>query len=440
MLAAGYVRYVCPPVTGAGCQSLTLTKSGKAFLHRLAMQRPTPQPSAVTFVPAILPHCLGCPTPLPTLPAYNPNPNYPGNAPLHPADLQSAYDFSNTAGGAGRTVAVLEIEHDPHLEHDLDIYREQFGLPPCTFANGCLREVDWMGNQTTFPPEDGDYTEVMLDIDVVSAVCAKCKILVVEVNPQPLYPWSAWAATYGVAVNTAVQLGAKAVSMSLADPEQNYPGSSPLAEEKTIIQNYYTHPGVVITASSGDLGWQEDPLNESLSSIPAVFPGVVAVGGTTLTPDALSLRGWDETAWSGSGSGCSLWLSAPSWETVNYCSGKRQFPDISFYADPFEIYLTNDATPSGEWTYAFGTSESAPAIAALYMLDSGSNTPQIPGVNGLYISGTFSPSAYFDITSGTNAPTGCAPYPKQLCNAGLGFDGLSGWGSPHGLNAFDDFY
>ena len=66
----------------------------------------------------------------------------------------------------------------------------------------------------------------------------------------------------------------------------------------------YDHPGLAITASSGDNGYGVE--------FPAASPHVIAVGGTSLTK-AGGARGWDETAWSGAGSGCSAVYPKPAW-------------------------------------------------------------------------------------------------------------------------------
>src|SRR5438128_2421421 len=60
-----------------------------------------------------------------------------------PQDIRSAYHLPT--GGAGRTVAVTIAYHHPNLEKDLSVFRSQFGLTPCTKANGCLRVISQRG-------------------------------------------------------------------------------------------------------------------------------------------------------------------------------------------------------------------------------------------------------------------------------------------------------
>jgi subtilase family serine protease len=124
-----------------------------------------------------------------------------------PADLQSAYKLPSSTAGAGQTVAIVDAQDDPNAESDLATYRSTYGLPPCTTANGCFRKVNQTGG-TAFPAPDAGWAgEISLDVDMVSAICPNCHILLVEAT-------SASLANLGTAVNEAVTLGAKYVSNS----------------------------------------------------------------------------------------------------------------------------------------------------------------------------------------------------------------------------------
>src|SRR5579859_4262240 len=131
-----------------------------------------------------------------------------------PADLRSAYRLPGT-GGAGQTVAIVDAYDYPSAESDLATYRTTYGLPACTTANGCFRKVDEHGG-TRYPkpaPKSDDWTgEEALDIDMVSAVCPQCQILLLEAS-------SPTGDNLGTAVDTAVKLGAKYVSNSYGGDE-----------------------------------------------------------------------------------------------------------------------------------------------------------------------------------------------------------------------------
>jgi subtilase family serine protease len=330
---------------------------------------------------------------------------------LTPADIASAYALT---GGTGGTVAIATAYSDPHLETDLAVYRNTYALAPCTVASGCLTIVGQTGSTTSLPSDDtssDDWSgEVSLDLDMVSATCPLCNILLVEAS-------STSTADLGTAVNEAVALGATYVSNS-------YGGSEDSSETSTDT-SYYDHPGVVITASAGDSGYGVE--------YPAASPYVTAVGGTSLSTDSSS-RGWTESVWSGSGSGCSSYESQPSWQTsllsslsLSGCSN-RVVADVAAVADPNTGVAVYDTDLSnGGWNVYGGTSASSPIIAATYALagtpGSSDNPAQYPYNHT---------SALYNVSSGSNGS--CSP--SWLCTGGSGFNGPTGLGTPDGTTAF----
>lgn len=314
-----------------------------------------------------------------------------------PGDLVSAYKLPGGTAGAGQTVAIVDAYDDPNAESDLATYRSTYGLPACTTANGCFRKVNQTGG-TTYPAGNTGWAgEISLDVDMVSAVCPACHILLVEATTPT-------TANLGTAVNTAVSLGAKYVSNS-------YGGGDSTASSA------YNHAGVAITASTGDSGYEVE--------YPASDQHVTAVGGTSLTRDS-SARGWNESAWSGAGSGCSI-QPKPAWQTAATACAKKANADVSAVADPatgVAVYQTYGG--SGFAVYG-GTSASAPIIASVYALA------------GAPAAGTY-PAAYpwahpgnlFDVTTGSNGSCPTAVW----CHAGIGWDGPTGLGTPNGTAAF----
>lgn len=322
-----------------------------------------------------------------------------------PADLQSAYGLPSSSAGAGRTVAVVDAYDQPSAENDLATYRTRFGLPACTTANGCFRKVNQNGGSSMPAPDSGWGQEIDLDLQLVSASCPNCTILLVEANDD-------YSSDMGAAVNTAVALGASVVSNSYGGDE-----SSDETQDDT---NYYRHPGVAIVASTGDNGYGTE--------YPAASPYVTAVGGTSLTADNSS-RGFSETAWGGAGSGCSAYEAKPTWQTDTGCSG-RTIADVSADADPETGVAVYDSTPNGGqsgWMVFGGTSAAAPLVAGVYALAGQ------PAANSVPASAAYAhPSDLFDVTSGSNGI--CSP--GYLCTAGSGYDGPTGLGSPNGTAAF----
>ena len=321
-----------------------------------------------------------------------------------PADLRSAYALPSSVAGAP-TVAIVDAYDDPKAEADLGVYRAQFGLPSCTTANGCFRKVNQNG-ATSYPRADAGWArEISLDLDMVSAACPGCRILLVETR-------SASFTDLGTGVNRAVALGAKAISNSY--------GGSEFSSETSADQQFFRHPGVAITASSGDAGYG--------AQYPAVSPYVTAVGGTSLTRTTSNARGWAETAWSGTGSGCSAYEAKPVWQTDKGCPTRTE-ADVAAVADPntgVAVYDSYGTGTSGGWLIFGGTSTGAPLIAGIYAL--AGNTSAIS--NASYPYGHA--AAFNDVTSGSNGSCTHA----YLCTAGTGYDGPTGLGTPRGAGGF----
>ncbi|OLE30190.1 MAG: hypothetical protein AUG44_01880 [Actinobacteria bacterium 13_1_20CM_3_71_11] len=300
---------------------------------------------------------------------------------LGPADLKDAYKLPSGTAGAGQTVAIIDAFDDPKAESDLATYRSQFGLPACTTANGCFRKVNQNGQASPLPKADSGWAgEIALDIDMVSAVCPLCKILLVESNGPDNSLFTA--------IDTAARLGAKFISNSWGGGEST--------NQDAFDQQHLNKPGVAITASSGDNGFGVIH--------PASSRFVTAVGGTSLRR-ASNTRGWSETAWSGAGSGCATQSPKPPWQHDTGCA-RKTVADVSAVADPatgVAVFLTFGG---GGWTVFGGTSASAPIIASVYAL------------------------------AGTPAANTTSCNPAYLCTGGPGFDGPTGLGTPNGVAAF----
>jgi N-acetylneuraminic acid mutarotase len=329
------------------------------------------------------------------------DPNDPPPTALGPAQIQDAYNLPAT--GQGQTVAIVDAFGDSHAETDLGQFRSFFGLTPCTSANGCFTKVDQNGG-TNYPTDDPGWgLETSLDLDAVSAACPNCKILLVEGTDNSLD-------SLGIAVNTAVAMGAKYVSNSYG-----VPGEAP---DELSFDQYYTHAGVAVTASTGDTG--------DVTNWPATNPNVVGVGGTTLTQDSSS-RGWNETAWADGGSGCSPYEPHPDYQTgINTQCGKRAIADISADADPATGLAVYDTLGYSGWLQVGGTSLSSPLVASMYAL---AGTP-VPGTFPVTYPYQAPTGGLYDITAGSNG--GCG---NVLCNAGPGWDGPTGLGTPNGVSA-----
>jgi subtilase family serine protease len=318
-----------------------------------------------------------------------------------PADLKSAYKLPAT-GGAGQTIGIVDAYNDPNAESDLNVYRSQFGLGACTTANGCFRKVNQNGG-TSYPRGSSGWAqEISLDLDMASAICPSCKILLVEASS-----------------NSFTNLGtAEDYAAAHANVISNSFGGGEFSSEATATYDgHFNHPGVAITASSGDSGYGVE--------FPAASQYVTAVGGTTLVRDS-SPRGWNETAWSGAGSGCSAYIPKPLWQTDAGCA-RRTVADVSADADPNTGVSVYDTYRTGGWLVFGGTSVASPIVASVYALAGNASTVTYPASTP-YASRTF----LFDVTSGSNGSCGGS----YLCTAGPGYDGPTGLGTPNGAGSF----
>jgi hypothetical protein len=324
-----------------------------------------------------------------------------------PCDLQSAYDLPSATNGSGRTVAVVDAFDDANADADLAVYRSNFGLSPCTTANGCFEKVDQNGG-TNYPgpppPGDNWVPEIGLDLDMVSAICPNCHILLVEADSDD-------DNSLFFAEDEAAALGATEISNSW--------GGREFIGEDTGYDSYFAHPGITITASTGDDGYGV--------AYPAASPYVTAVGGTDLSPSN-NARGWVETAWNGAGSGCSGVEAQPAWQAGNKnitsrCSNRAN-ADVSAVADPGTPVYSYDSAGGG-WIEVGGTSVASPIIASVYAL-----TTSAPINDASYVYSHT--SGLNDVASGSNGSCGGI----DLCTGGAGWDGPTGLGTPDGTTAF----
>jgi subtilase family serine protease len=350
--------------------------------------------------------------------------NKPAAGALRPSQLTGAYGLTAAAksGGKGARVAIVDAYNDSHAASDLAVYRKWFGLPACKTSTGCLKIVNQNGKSGPLPAEASAWAEeASLDLDMVSAICPNCKILLVEANSPGVSNMSK----------------AEATAAGWTKYVSNSWGSGSEFTGETNYDHYFNHRGVVITAAAGDSGYG--------TQWPAASRYVTAVGGTTLQVGGSSSTGFtrsSETAWSansGNGataSGCSRFESKPSWQTDTGCP-RRTENDVAADANPTTGAAVYDSVPEKGlglptgWQQLGGTSEAAPIIAAVYALANGKapRSGTYP-VHYLYQHA----SGRFDVTSGSDGS--CSARKAYLCTAGAGYDGPTGRGTPSGVAAF----
>jgi subtilase family serine protease len=324
-----------------------------------------------------------------------------------PSDLVSAYELPSKT--TVRNVAVVDAYNDPNAVSDLATYRSSWGLAACNTSTeaGCLTVTNQTGATSPLPTNSGTTgwaTEESLDVDMVSAICPSCHIFLVEATSPSI-------ANLGTAVNSAV-------SVLHAGYVSNSYGAGESSSETGWDTSYYNHPGVAVTASAGDGGYGV--------SYPAASKDVTAVGGTSLVRASGTTRGWSETVWSGTGSGCSQFEAKPSWQKHAGCT-HRIDNDVAAVADPNTGVAVYDTYDQGGWLQVGGTSASSPIIASVFALAGAPTAGSYPSSYPYN-----HPHALHDVTSGSNGS--CSP--AFLCHGETGYDGPTGLGTPHGVTEF----
>ena len=367
-------------------------------------------------------------------------------------DLARAYHLPPALVGLPNTVAIIDAGAYPSLASDLAVYRAQYHLPPCTTNNGCLTITDINGGA---PPvassdpfdqevEEFDAVETSLDVDMVSASCPGCHITVLLGNDfigsgNPTFDQKGEA--YATAYQTAVKLGANTVSLS------DMFGDTPNLDGP--VGKKFDHQGVPLFVSIGDVGGggdaqvqqQDTPPAQEEAGWPQDLPWVVSVGGTLLKPTDASRTSFTETAWPGLAGSCANTLPRTDGQPASIaagCKGFRTGSDVSAIADPssgpavYDSYAPSTGTPEN-WMISGGTSGSAPFVAGWYAR--GEVTSLAHGPSQLYAA---PPSTFHDVTSGGAAPSVCTGlgWAPALCQAGPGWDGPTGLGTPNGLHLF----
>jgi subtilase family serine protease len=305
-------------------------------------------------------------------------------------------------------VAVVDAFNDPKAVADVAFYRKSWGLPACNSSTGagCLTVTNQNGAASPLPKNSGTTgwaTEESLDVDMVSAICPSCHIFLVEANQPSI-------ADLGTGVSSAVSvLHAIAVSNSY--------GGSESSSESTWDTKWFKHAGIAVTASAGDSGFGV--------SYPSASQFVTSVGGTSLRKSS-GTRGWSETVWNGTGSGCSSFEKKPAWQKHSGCS-HRIANDVAADADPNTGVAIYDTYDQGGWLQVGGTSVSSPIIASVFALGDSLKAGTFPSSYSYAHTGNL-----FDVTKGSNGS--CSP--AFLCHGETGYDGPTGNGTPNGVAAF----
>jgi len=342
--------------------------------------------------------------------------------------------------GKGQTVIDIVSYGSPTLQQDMDVFDNQFGLPPVTIrVFSPLGTVPFKANNKDMI---GWAAETELDVQIIHAIAPGAGIVVMT------SPVDETEGTIGLPEFLKLEQYAVAHHLGFIF-SQSYVASEATLADRTgqqlvkMYSNFYkqiiTQEGFTVVSGSGDNGatdWGNIAATKLAPTptvnFPADVPWVTAVGGTNLVRAA---SGYDETAWPGSGGGLSKFFSEPTFQqgmpqaAQSLLAGHRGLPDIAADANSdtgMAFYF------DGQWVQTGGTSASTPLWAGILAMTNQMAGHPLgfinPGIYKLGIS-TNAQRDFRDITSGDNS-VHQGNIQVQGFQAGAGWDGVTGWGAP----------
>lgn len=355
--------------------------------------------------------------------------------------------------GDGQRLALIEI--DGYLESDLTGAATCFGYtaPPLRRVLVGLEQALEPGGETT------------LDLQVIAATAPGLDEIQIYQGDSSL---AALLLTFAAPLEEPPERRPHVVSASLGACEPDYTDQVSLVDAGEQLFRVYAALGITVVASAGDTGSSGCALagNSSALGVLAVsYPSssayVTAVGGTNLELDVANrILGdpvWNDnpitlgdgsSAFGGAGGGGqSLILGRPWWQTTRTAVGpNRLVPDVALLADVapgYSIYCTVASEPlcrPAGFASVGGTSAAAPLFAATVAIANQAaalrHQPRLGFVNPLlYRIGASANEVFYDVTQGDNDVGPFLPaqarggQPLGCCEAGLGWDRASGWGS-----------
>src|SRR5579863_7992408 len=320
------------------------------------------------------------PTQIDTCPAL---PGYPavGTYCYTPHQIRVAYGVESLIEhgytGKGQTVIDIVSFGSPTLQQDMNVYDQQFGLPPIT-----IQIINPIGTKT-FDPNSTDMQgwaqETELDVQIIHAIAPDAGIVVLTspvsetegtIGLPQFLQLEQYAINHHLGNIVSQSWGASEVTLKDAAGQQEIQQWNTFYEQSTL------HQGMTYFSSSGDNGatdymdLQATKLSPTATtSFPADEPWVTSVGGTTVVRNGSTIQ---ESVWNSNngagGGGFSNFFPTPSFQQTlpasvqSELNHRRGVPDVAADADPstgLAIYF------SGQWALAGGTSAAAPLWAGL---------------------------------------------------------------------------
>jgi kumamolisin len=335
-----------------------------------------------------------------------------------PPELAKLYTFPTGLDGTGQCIAIIELGGGYRMD-DIKAYFQNLGLP--------VPNVQTVGvggqNQPSTP--DSDDGEVMLDIEVASAIAPKALIAVYfATNTDKGFLDAITMAIHDTTNKSSV------ISISWGSSEDNW-----TAQARTSFDQAFQAAaslGVTVCCAAGDNGSGNGEVDgKAHVDFPASSPYSLGCGGTRLTSagDTISSEQvWNEGPSSATGGGVSDFFPVPDYQRAAKIPPSandphhtgRGVPDVSGDADPATGYAVR---VDGQEFVIGGTSAVAPLWAGLIALLNQTLGHPVGFLNPLIYGSLVGTGSFQDITSGNNGAYSAKP----------GWDACTGLGTPNGV-------
>ncbi|HXQ93562.1 MAG TPA: hypothetical protein VN864_00100 [Thermoplasmata archaeon] len=335
---------------------------------------------------------------------------------MTPASMQAFYDESNllAAGDTGTgTIGLAELcdpnEASGSYQSDVNNFDSAYSLPAITIHTYATGSTGTCTN-TKYPW----HQETNLDIQWAHVIAPGAAIDVCFDNSATLWPGNC----DNYFVTNAATLGIRFVSNSFT-----WSGSF-----DSIWSSAYS-AGITMLSATGDSG--------SGVNWPAAEPNGVAVGGTTITSTVngggVMTYNAAESAWSGSGGGCTSSYATPTWQAgmtgfPGICSsGQRGVPDVAMDADP----------NSGVFIYDNGGWFTNGGLLAATIGGTSLATPMWAGVLSVIAQSTGRAGAWAPILYGAAKTLRYPDFFHDITSGSNGYSATGGWDPVTGVGTPD---
>ncbi len=444
--------------SAASCTTALMTVIAAAFSAPAATSVPPVAAPAAHALPRAIPASAGATTlaVLPTPLSSSQCLAQLGRRCYSPVQYQKAYDITPLyrAGitGKGATIMVVVSYGSPTLQHDLDVFDAQWGLPATTL------DIRQFGTMPPFDLANGYMVawaiEATLDVQYAHAIAPGAKIVVAATSVDETQGETGFPELMNAEKSLIDRGVGDVISQSFGTMEADFANSAQILKLRYAYKDAAAHHVTVLAPDSdngatgialdgnsllpfADSAWPaSDPL---VTAIGGSFP-LIADDGTRLAPDVVAndnVLGVPSDVYPiVSGGGESTVFARPSWQAgLSIISGNhRAQPDISMSAAhagagwSYQSFVPSEAG----WHLIGGTSESCPLFAGVAALAEQAAGHRLGNIDSaLYLLGHLSQvpwagagTGIVDITSGNNSDHGVTGH-----NAGPGYDEASGWGT-----------